>query len=613
MSVSSSTRHLDRPISASADHVVGPTEARLTLVEYGSYACPRCRAANNEIGNLRDRFSDRLRYAFRHRPLENNELARRAAELAECTRSDEEFWRIHQLLMSRSATLTADDLRAVTEELDLNAQDPEQVEERNQAAAERVKEDERSAHASGVSSTPSFFINGRRYDGAWDAFSLSEAMLGTLGHRVHSAAVGFGSWAPSSALLLGLVTLIAVLVSNSPIGPAFQQFWLLPLSIDFAGSGLHLSVLEWINDGLLTLFFLVVGLEVKREFTVGRLARPKLASLPIAAAIGGLAVPALGYMAIVPDGPWALGAGVPMPTDTAFAVALIVMLGSRVPVELRIFLTAASIVDDIGTIAVVAAFYSTGIHPGALLVALGLVAALFLLNRSGIYRPWPYIAIGILLWPALHEGGIHATLAGVLLAMFIPTRPPPNLESLLAQAEAAIASETQGQWRTLHPGPSSRLLSTIDMIHDRIESPADRLLRVVQPWSSYLVLPLFALANAGLLITTDLFDGRGVLAAAIAVALIVGKPLGFVLASMAVIWMGLAERPKEFSWKHILGAGALAGIGFTMSLFIAGRAFPDAQDFAAAKAAIFGASVISGVLGCVILARVGRQAGPTPQ
>jgi NhaA family Na+:H+ antiporter len=350
-----------------------------------------------------------------------------------------------------------------------------------------------------------------------------------------------------------------------------------------------------------------VGLEVKREFTVGRLAQWRRASLPIAAAAGGLLVPALLYMAIVPAGPWMRGAGVPMPTDTAFAVALVVMLGSRVPVELRVFLTAASIVDDIGTIAVVALFYSSGIHLAALGVAGCAVALLVLLNRSGIYRVWPYAAVGLVLWLALHEGGVHATLAGVLLALFIPTRPPPNLDALLAQAETVIITESQTQGTSLHHGPSRPALRAIDAIHDRIESPADRLLRIVEPWSSYFVLPLFALANAGLVISADLFDGRGLLAAAIAVGLIIGKPVGFVLASALVIWTGLAERPRDFTLSQIVGAGALAGIGFTMSLFIAGRSFPDAGDFAAAKAAIFAASAISGLVGCVMLVRSGAK------
>jgi NhaA family Na+:H+ antiporter len=331
-----------------------------------------------------------------------------------------------------------------------------------------------------------------------------------------------------------------------------------------------------------------------------------MAALPIAAAIGGLAVPAAIYVGIVQSGPWLGGAGIPMPTDTAFAIALIAMLGHRVPIELRVFLTAASIVDDIGTIAVVAVFYAQGINIPALALAGIVVVLLALLNRSGIYRPWPYAVLGIVLWLAVHAGGVHATLAGVLLALFIPTRPPPDLRALLAQAEAVIVAETQRHGTEIVHTPSRSALRAIDAIHDRIESPADRLLRVVEPWSSFFVLPVFALANAGLAISADLFDGRGVLAAAIAVGLIIGKPVGFVLASVLAYKSGLAARPTEFSLSQLAGAGVLAGIGFTMSLFIAGRSLPSPEDFAAAKAAIFGASVVSALAGCLLLTAAAR-------
>jgi NhaA family Na+:H+ antiporter len=596
-------RRLDRPVDAAVDHVLGSASAELTLVEYGSYACPRCRVANEEMARLRDRFGVRLRYAFRHRPLENNALARRAAELAECAADEESFWRAHMALMSRSATLTEEDLRVVADDLKL---DDATDAGRRAAAAARVDRDTASSHASGVTFTPTFFINGARYDGAWDAHTLGEAMLGSLGHRVHAAALSFGSWAPSAALLLVGVTLLALLLSNSGMGLPFEHFWESALQLRFGSHALSLSLREWINDGLLTLFFLVVGLEVKREFTVGRLARPRQAALPIAAAIGGMLLPALFYFAIARDPALRLGAGVPMPTDTAFAVAFIVMLGSRIPIELRVFLTAASIVDDIGTIGVVALFYSAGINSAALLASALLVAVLVLLNRSGIYRAWPYAVTGLLLWAALHAAGVHPTLAGVLLALLIPTRPPANLNALLAQAEAVIANETRRGEAALRHGPSTPALQALDSIHDRIESPADRLLRTVEPWSSYLVLPLFALANAGLVVQAGLFDGHETLALAIGAGLVLGKPLGFLLASMLVMRAGLAERPSTFGAVHIAGAGALAGIGFTMSLFISGRAFPEAGDFAAAKAAVFLASALSAVIGCVILGRLAR-------
>jgi NhaA family Na+:H+ antiporter len=348
-------------------------------------------------------------------------------------------------------------------------------------------------------------------------------------------------------------------------------------------------------------FFLVVGLEIKREFTVGHLATRRSAALPIAAAVGGMAVPALIYVSLVPEGAWAHGWGVPMATDTAFAVALIAIMGSRVPVELRIFLTAAAIVDDIGAIIVVAIFYSDALDLAALSGALAAVGFLALLNRWGVYRATPYVFTGVALWACVHAGGLHATLAGVLLAAFIPTRKPPDYRSLSLQAEAILAAEASHGGEQFRQGPSAPALRELDAIHDRIESPADRLLRNVAPRSSYLVLPIFALANAGVVIAAESFGGRGMLMAAIICGLTVGKPAGFMLASWLAVKLGFAEKPAAYSWRQLGGAGVLAGIGFTMSLFIAGQAFPATSDFAAAKIAVFAASVLSAIIGVAVL------------
>jgi Na+:H+ antiporter, NhaA family len=590
---------LDSPVDESRDHVLGPAGARVTLVEYGSYACPYCRAANESIAAVRDRFGERMRYVFRQRPLTNSDLARRAAELAE--RADAgQFWKAHIALMTRSEALTEDDLVAVAADLRLDGQDA-QAAEKARRAKERVEADEASARASGAMVTPTFFINSRRYDGPWDESSLSDAMLGTLGHRVRSAALDFVSWGPSAGVLLLITTLLALAFTNSPLGPAFEAFWQQDFGFTFGDSGFRMSLRHWINDGLLTIFFLVVGLEVKREFTVGRLANRRSAALPIAAAIGGMVVPAVLYLSIIPRGPWSMGWGVPMATDTAFAIALIAMMGSRVPIELRVFLTAAAIVDDIGAILVVAAFYSGALQFGYLAIGAAIVVALAFLNQSRVYRVLPYMALGVVLWACVHAGGLHATLAGVLLALFIPTRPPANLNALMTQADVILASETHHGGEVLRHGPSLPVLRALDDIHDRLESPADRLLRHAGARSSYLVLPVFALANAGVAITTEAWSGHHVMLLAIMAGLVIGKPLGLISASALAVWMRLGVKPDVYSWRQLSGAGALAGIGFTMSLFIAGQAFPTPADFAAAKIAVFSASVLSALIGVALL------------
>ena len=594
---------LDRPVDTGHDHVLGPPGAEVTLVEYGSYACPHCRAANERIAAVRDAFGDRMRYVFRQRPLTGSDIARRAADLAECARNDDEFWKAHVALMSRSAELTEADLHFVARELGIARAD--QPSARAQA---RVDADIASARASGVAFTPTFFVNGRRYDGPWDESSLSDALLGSLGHRIRSAALDFAGWAPSAGVLLLLMAILAVMFSNSAWGAGFAAFWQQTWGLEFGSFGLRMPALDWINHGLLSVFFLIVGLEIKREFTVGHLASVRSAAMPVAAALGGMIVPAALYALVIPDGSWAHGWGVPMATDTAFAVALIAMMGPRVPVELRIFLTAATIVDDIGAIAVIALFYSAEIHAGYLAGAAAVVAALALLNHAHVYRVTPYLLLGAVLWVCVHGAGVHATLAGVILALFIPTRPPPDLNALMTQANALVAAEARHVDEVLRHGPSIPVLRALDSIHDRIESPADRLLRRLAPRSSYLVLPVFALANAGFVFGFDAWSGHGQLMAAIACGLVIGKPLGMTLFCALAVAAGFARKPDEYNWRQVLGAGALSGIGFTMSLFIAAQAFTLEADFVAAKIAVFGASVFAALAGVAILWGAGNTA-----
>ncbi|MCC2681977.1 MAG: sodium/proton antiporter, NhaA family [Nitrosospira multiformis] len=603
---------LDRPVDEAYDHTLGPADAEITLVEYGSYADAPSRSAHERVAELRSRFGNRMRYVFRHRPLAGSKIARRAAELVESYDDPARFWNLHVSLMSRSDKLNADDLHTIISDLKLDGNKGAGQEEAAARARDRVDADIASADASGVIITPTFFINDRRYDGPWDVRSLSEAMLGSLGHVVHSAALDFAKWAPSTGIMLLLATGLAVVLSNSALGPDFNEMWEQHLGITFQHSAFELSLRHWINDGLLVIFFLVVGLEIKREFTVGHLAERQSAMLPIAAAAGGMAVPALLYLVLVPSGPpiapgsegtgtWSYGWGIPMATDTAFAVALIAMMGRRVPVELRVFLTAAAIVDDIGAIIVVAIFYSGELHIGYLGSAAAIAGLLALLNKGSVYRASPYVILGIVLWLCVYASGIHATLAGIILALFIPTRPPPNLRALMLQADAILTAETRRGREVMHYGPSEPALEALDAIHDRLESPADRMLRHLAPRSSFLVLPVFAFANAGVVVETSVFSEHVPLMLGIATALVIGKPLGFITATVTAVQLGFATKPNAYSWRQLGGAGALAGIGFTMSLFIASQAFPEVSDYAAAKIAIFGGSILSAIIGVAIL------------
>jgi Na+:H+ antiporter, NhaA family len=267
-----------------------------------------------------------------------------------------------------------------------------------------------------------------------------------------------------------------------------------------------------------------------------------------------------------------------------------------------VFLTAAVIIDDLVAIGVIAVFYTEAINLHYLIASVIVSGLLVALNRSGIYRPLPYAVLGVVLWVCLHEAGLHATLAGVILALVTPTLPPANLRVLMAQAEAILQAESKRAGEALmRHGPSEFALRAFDAIHRRIESPADKLLRSIEPWSSYFVLPIFALANAGVIVSLDVFEGNSRLMLAIILGLVVGKPVGIFVASWLAVRFRLAVKPKEYSWVQLAGAGALAGIGFTMSLFIATEAFPNPADFAAAKIAIFIASIIAGIIGTAIL------------
>ncbi|MGQ0713717.1 MAG: Na+/H+ antiporter NhaA [Gemmatimonadaceae bacterium] len=593
---------LDREVDPSRDRVLGGDNAQVTLVEYGSYVCSYCHVAHEVVARLRDRFGDRMRYVYRHLPLADREEATRAAVLAEYVAGRTgEFWPVHDALMRRSPALSEGDLDRVGAEFGVPPRGAwDEVKKRS--AATRVRDDALSGLRSGARVTPTFFINGRRYEGAWDEAALTEAMFRSLGHRIHAASVAFARWAPSTGVLLLVMTVIAVVISNTPLGPAFLALWETPLGIRVGASEFALSLVDWVNHGLLTIFFLVVGLEIKRELTVGRLASRRAAALPLLAAAGGMVVPAVIYLLIAPE-QYAHVWGATIATDTAFAIALLIVLGIRAPVELRVFLTATVVADDLAAIVLVALVYSGAIGLGWLAAAAACTVGLALLNRAHVYGAIPYAVLGVALWFSLHEASVHATLAGVVLAAATPTRPPPNLGALLAQAQAVMDTETRlaGDALIRH-GPSEPALRALDTIHERIESPASKLLRAAEPWSSYVVLPVFALANAGVVWSTDVLVGRGRLMVAILLALVLGKTIGITLGAWAAVRVGIASKPVMYSWRHVTGAGALGGIGFTMSLFIAGQAL-DGADFAAAKLAIFAASLIAGVVGTAILWR----------
>ena len=396
------------------------------------------------------------------------------------------------------------------------------------------------------------------------------------------------------------MSVLAVVFANSPPGRAFANLWQVPFGLQLGERGIVLSLLDWINHGLLTVFFLVVGLEIKREFTVGHLSTFRSGALPVIGALGGIVFPILFICSSRRQGPSA-GWGVPIATDTAFAVALMVLLRERVPVELRVFFTAAVIIDDLVAIAIIALFYTESLSVSYLIASGALTILLLALNRACIYKPLPYAVVGAALWFSLHESGVHATLAGVILAVVTPTLPPPNFRALMAQADAILQVETRrAKERVMRHGLSEPALRAIDYPWP------NRISRQQTITLARTVVELRGVAdfcarqrrrrplvrrfqNAHVADARDYSRSRDRQAT---------RDLSWFVARCA---FPHRREARQVSWRQVLGAGALGGLGFTMSLFIAGEAFPEVADFAAAKIAIFIASIVAAIIGTSIL------------
>jgi len=376
-----------------------------------------------------------------------------------------------------------------------------------------------------------------------------------------------------SGVLLIAATIVAMVWANSPWRGAYEALWSLPVGFGLGGFELFKPLVLWVNDGLMAVFFLLVGLEIKREVLVGALSTRRRAALPLAAALGGVLVPAGLYLLVnrLPGGDPA-GWAIPAATDIAFALGLLALLGSRAPVALRIFLTAVAVVDDLVAVAIIAVFFTAGLSWPALAVVAATIGALFAANRLGVRRTSVYVVLGLILWLGVLKSGLHATLAGVLLAAFIPGSGRPG---------------------------------------DHGESPVVHWEHAIQPAVLFVIVPVFALANAGVSLAGAAAPGTGPIALGVALGLLVGKPLGITLFARLAVGRGLAELPRELSWQQLHAAGWLAGIGFTMSLFI-GRLALAGPPLEAAKVGLLAGSALAAVIGSVLVWRAGRRRTVAP-
>ncbi|MFT4604215.1 MAG: NhaA family Na+:H+ antiporter [Rhodothermales bacterium] len=410
----------------------------------------------------------------------------------------------------------------------------------------------------------------------------------------------------SSGIILLIMAAVALTWANSPWAAGYFELWNTTVT---AGAGDFLiakPLLLWINDGLMAVFFFLVGLEIKREVLVGELKSVRQAMLPIMAAVGGMLVPASIYVLVTAGTPFVSGWGIPMATDIAFALGILALLGTRAPISLKIFLTALAIIDDLGAVIVIAVFYTAKLN----LLALGLAGITLLVlvvgNRLGIQRTSFYVFFGIILWLAFLKSGVHATFAGVLLAMTVPASRRLDLAQFRDKATAYLAGLGAANDRPAEADASA--IHAMEVLSKGAETPLARMEHSLHPWVAFLIMPVFALANAGVALG-EVPIGEALthpISLGILGGLFVGKQVGVAVFSWLAVRLGFAELPAGVSWGQIYGVAVLTGVGFTMSLFIGNLSFPDPEALNRAKTGILAASLLAGLLGYAVLSRLGR-------
>jgi NhaA family Na+:H+ antiporter len=575
---------------------------------YGDYLCPYCRRLRPVLGQLRGLMGDRMIYAFRHFPNERAHPGATFASLAaEAAGRQGKFWAMHDALYEAEPPLTHEVIADLALDIGLDMDRFAADVERDDLLT-RVERDLQDGRDAGVAVTPTIYIDELRYDGAWDFHSLLEAMQRPLGAKLERAAKVFANFPASAGLVLLLSAVLALVLANTSLAPVYHAIVGAELGLVAPGASLSLTIGEWASEGLLTFFFLLVGLGIRREMTTGPLTDWRAALLPAIAAFGGVLAPTAIYLVLNPEPAAATGWSVPTATDVAFTLGILALMGARAPTSLRVFVAALAVIDDIISMVTLAIFYPHAFNAFWLPIAAILGVAMYGLNRWRIYAAWPYIVLAVSLWLALHAAGIHAALAGVILAAFIPTRPQPDAAPLLAQAATALDALEEAQ-RLDQDGSSARRDSVLSWTRlnlaaasERLLSPAERVEQAVAPWATYVALPLFALAASGVALSVD-FANEANLRVFIGVilGLVIGKPLGILAASALAVRLKIGVAPTDVPLRAFIGAAVLCGVGDTVALLMADQAFPDGPLAQAAKVGVFAGSVLAGILGALIM------------
>ena len=616
---------LQQAIDPQRDHVRGGDNDpyAITMVLYADYLCPYCRRLRRVLVKLRQKLGNRFAYVFRHFP---NERAHPGAEFlsraAEAAAKQGRFWDMHDWLYDHEPPLLRRDVFDYVRSLGLDMQRFKRDLESDEIRR-RVEADVIGGKRSGVTGTPFVFIDGVRYDGAWDLYSLLEAFERPIAARVQRSARAFASLPASGGLVLLLAAAAALVCANTPLAPYYRAFIDSSFVIGPPGHTLSLTVGTWFSEGLMAFFFLLVGLDIRREITAGALTDVRAAVLPVVAAIGGVLAPAAIYLAVNSEST-APGWSVPTATDIAFTLGILALLGDRISPGLRVFVAALAVVDDILSVLTLAIFYPRAFEPGWLLPSGFAVLLLFGFNRWRVYAVWPYAVTAVALGVFLHSAGVQASLAGILLAAFLPTRPAPAAAPLLAQVATALAeldyAENEARQResgrqSIEQEPiwdwASRNLSAAS---ERLLSPANRIQEMVAPWSTYVVLPLFAFSAAGVNLSFDASspDSRQILLGVI-LGLVIGKPSGILLASFLAIKTKIALAPEGVSIRDLIGGACLCGIGDTVALLLADQAFPPGPDSAIAKIGVLIGSLLAAALGTMVLIANRETQPSTPE
>ncbi len=405
-----------------------------------------------------------------------------------------------------------------------------------------------------------------------------------------------------------LVATVVALIWANTAGDSYTSFWSTSFTLGLGDHVLTTNLLAVVNDALMFLFFLLIGLEIKRELAIGELSDRRAAALPLAAALGGMILPAGIYLAINAGTPVESGWGIPMATDIAFALAVLSVLRSRVPQAIWAFLLGVAVIDDIGAIIVIAIAYSSGISLAWLAAAAGALVMMRVLISAHVRALPPYLILALLAWAFTAASGVHATIAGVAIGLLMPARAMQR-PAAVSRAAREVADQTSDD--PSPPDADDKAWTELAHLSRGAVSPASRLIHALQPWSSFVVLPLFALANAGIVLSASTFEAPFSVRAAVGVglALVVGKAIGIPLGAFIALRTGLGRMPEGARWSQMMGVGLLGGIGFTVSMFVTDLAFTDPSMSEAVKAGVLGASVVAALLGAFVLARAGRASG----